>query len=296
MRKSEVSNKETELLINEKETLQRELRLLRQQSQELIEQSKQLENPDTYENVWPWKPRVTWQFIAFVSILLLAFIGTISNIWTRNASYVEIENQLHKLNAENELLKLEVFRLQNEIINFKKTYTENAKENVESHHKNRLARSSKNVDDSCNGGENDLSGFCVNTEKTAGVKRPELNKENPSFDNKQPSDPNFKQQQKYKNKPSEKKEFRQGKRKNNNSSEEKNDKFKNNHSNERKNKKYKDSSKERKYNSDEYKENHKKYLHSGERNGKHKRSNSKEYEKYSESPKKHWKENKHFSN
>ncbi|KAL5275206.1 hypothetical protein ACFFRR_001258 [Megaselia abdita] len=99
----------------ETEILRRELRLLRQQSQQLIEQGKELvtsrrDEAVSHECLYP-KVNVTWKFFIFVLLLILAFFGTLSQFRFNAPKESELARRLDEVTAQNEILRLEIENL-----------------------------------------------------------------------------------------------------------------------------------------------------------------------------------------
>lgn len=139
------------------------MQLLRQQSQRLIEQGKELviaqkRECDNFEFLNS-KNNITWKFVVFALILILAFVGTLSHLWLSTPKDLELAARLNELTAQNERLQLEISNLFQIIDELKKNYYEK----LNNDHKH---SSSKNGDK-----------LSPSTKKTISFKQIELPKE-----------------------------------------------------------------------------------------------------------------------
>lgn len=256
----------------ETEILRRELRLLRQQSQQLIEQGKELviARKESNSEFSASKANITWRFVVVVVTLVLAFIGTLSHFWLSAPKDIDLLRRLDEVTAQNEILRLEIDNLFQII--------ERLKENRYSEKNDGKHRFSKDKEKlrvwpggnsfdqieipkvalkssyKCDNGEDDVAGFCVasDTRNPPPIKK-EIWEQSETMDQKIFDGENFEKdfQDKKKHKNLKKKL---------NSSEERKDKS--NQSKERKYEKCKDC----------------KNKHSGEKKFKNKKNYSKEFD------------------
>lgn len=177
---SNISNSSSE----ETDILRRELRLLRQQSQQLIEQGKELviARNGSGSEFLASKVNITWRFVIFALTLILAFIGTLSHFWLSAPKDLDLIRRLDEVTAQNEILRLEIDNLFQII--------ERLKENRYSEHyddgKNRFSKNKEKLkvwpgngnffdqieipkealksSYKCGDGKDDVAGFCITSD------------------------------------------------------------------------------------------------------------------------------------
>lgn len=257
---------------SETDILRKELRLLRQQSQQLIEQGKELviaqKEGSTSSEFLASEVNITWKFVIFVLILILAFIGTLSHFWLSAPKDLELTRRLDEVMAQNKILRLEIDNLFQIIERLKESrYREQNDDNKPTFMKDReklkvwpgngksfdqieIPKVALKASYNCGDDEEDVAGFCVPSEKEIPPMREKSRATDPNkFSEKESSEKEDKQKTRNKQQHIKKKNY--------DSSEERRDK--NNQSKERKNDKCKDCKK-----------------YSGERKGKNKKNYSKE--------------------